>query len=96
MTKYQDANKGGTGSHRSKIKLNRRMKKAIIEIFDGVVSESIFEGGVGCFRGTGVVVGRVPGQGRNMSGIPESRGCGVFGNWRKESRWSREGSGGGR
>lgn len=47
-----------------------------------------------CFRRTGVVVGRVPGQGRNMSGIPELRGCGVFGNWRKESRWSREGQGG--
>ena len=43
MTKNQDANKGGTGSHRSKVKLNRRIKKAIIQKYDRVVSESIFE-----------------------------------------------------
>ena len=47
-----------------------------------------------CFRGSGVAVWRVPGQGRSMPVIPELKGCGVFGNWRKESGWSREGQGG--
>ena len=50
-------------------------------------------GGVVCFRGSGVAVGRALGQGRGMPGIPELRGCGVFENWRKESGWSREGQG---
>lgn len=51
-------------------------------------------GGVVCFRGSGVAVWRVPGQGRSMPAIPELKECGVFGNWRKESGWSREGQGG--